>query len=88
MTISIARRAPALDTFFGTDLQAADADLFAAVAQETERQQTQIELIASENIVSRAVLEAQGSVLTNKYAEAIPDGGITAAVSMSISPKR
>jgi len=69
MTISIARRAPALDTFFGTDLQAADADLFAAVAQETERQQTQIELIASENIVSRAVLEAQGSVLTNKYAE-------------------
>lgn len=69
MTISIARRAPALETFFGTDLQAADADLFAAVAQETERQQTQIELIASENIVSRAVLEAQGSVLTNKYAE-------------------
>ena len=69
MTISTARRAPALDTFFGTDLQAADADLFAAVAQETERQQTQIELIASENIVSRAVLEAQGSVLTNKYAE-------------------
>ena len=69
MTISIARRAPALNTFFGTDLQAADADLFAAVAQETERQQTQIELIASENIVSRAVLEAQGSVLTNKYAE-------------------
>ena len=69
MTISIARRAPALATFFGTDLQAADADLFAAVAQETERQQTQIELIASENIVSRAVLEAQGSVLTNKYAE-------------------
>ena len=43
MTISIARRAPALATFFGTDLQAADADLFAAVAQETERQQTQIE---------------------------------------------
>ena len=69
MTISIAQRAPALDTFFGTDLQAADADLFAAVAQEIERQQTQIELIASENIVSRAVLEAQGSVLTNKYAE-------------------
>ena len=69
MTISIAQRAPALDTFFGTDLQSADADLFAAVAQETERQQTQIELIASENIVSRAVLEAQGSVLTNKYAE-------------------
>ena len=50
-------------------MQAADADLFAAIAQETERQQTQIELIASENIVSRAVLEAQGSVMTNKYAE-------------------
>ncbi|MGB1007468.1 MAG: serine hydroxymethyltransferase, partial [Thalassobaculaceae bacterium] len=69
MTISIARRTRAQDAFFGTGLQAADADLFAAVARETERQQTQIELIASENIVSRAVLEAQGSVMTNKYAE-------------------
>ena len=47
----------------------ADPDVFSSIAKELERQQTQIELIASENIVSRAVLEAVGSVLTNKYAE-------------------
>ncbi|HYU12253.1 MAG TPA: serine hydroxymethyltransferase [Stellaceae bacterium] len=50
----------------------ADRELAAAIDAECERQQTQIELIASENIVSRAVLEAQGSVLTNKYAEGYP----------------
>ena len=55
--------------FFGASLAQADPDVFASVAKELERQQTQIELIASENIVSRAVLEAVGSVLTNKYAE-------------------
>ncbi len=55
--------------FFADDLAAADPDLAAAVGRELDRQQSQIELIASENIVSRAVLEAQGSVLTNKYAE-------------------
>jgi glycine hydroxymethyltransferase len=55
--------------FFGASLREADPDVFASVAKELERQQTQIELIASENIVSRAVLEAVGSVLTNKYAE-------------------
>ncbi|HWD57172.1 MAG TPA: serine hydroxymethyltransferase, partial [Stellaceae bacterium] len=49
-----------------------DPELATAVAQELHRQQSQIELIASENIVSRAVLEAQGSVLTNKYAEGYP----------------
>jgi glycine hydroxymethyltransferase len=58
--------------FFGDALAAADPELAAAIAGELERQQTQIELIASENIVSRAVLEAQGSVLTNKYAEGYP----------------
>src|SRR5437899_12930854 len=58
--------------FFGDDLAAADPELAAAIDGERERQQTQIELIASENIVSRAVLEAQGSVLTNKYAEGYP----------------
>jgi glycine hydroxymethyltransferase len=58
--------------FFGDALLAADPELAAAIAGELERQQTQIELIASENIVSRAVLEAQGSVLTNKYAEGYP----------------
>lgn len=63
---------PREDLFFTSDLAAADRDVFAAVAQELSRQQSQIELIASENIVSRAVLEAQGSVLTNKYAEGYP----------------
>lgn len=58
--------------FFENDLQTADAEIFGAIAHELKRQQSQVELIASENIVSRAVLEAQGSVLTNKYAEGYP----------------
>ena len=62
----------ATETFFSTSLAERDADVFAAVSKELKRQQDQIELIASENIVSRAVLEAQGSVLTNKYAEGYP----------------
>jgi glycine hydroxymethyltransferase len=53
-------------------LASADPDIEAAIARELERQQTQIELIASENLVSAAVLEAQGTVLTNKYAEGYP----------------
>ncbi|MFV3073577.1 serine hydroxymethyltransferase [Niveispirillum fermenti] len=55
--------------FFTDSLAEADPDLHAAIRKELGRQQDQIELIASENIVSTAVLEAQGSVLTNKYAE-------------------
>ncbi len=58
--------------FFTDDLAAADPAVFGAIRQELGRQQEQIELIASENIVSRAVLQAQGSVLTNKYAEGYP----------------
>jgi len=58
--------------FFTASLASRDPDIAAAVAHELERQQGQIELIASENIVSRAVLEAQGTVLTNKYAEGYP----------------
>ncbi|KDA00809.1 serine hydroxymethyl transferase [Hyphomonas oceanitis SCH89] len=58
--------------FFSTSLPEADPELFAAIADERSRQQHQIELIASENIVSKAVLEAQGSILTNKYAEGYP----------------
>ena len=58
--------------FFGASLAQSDPELFASVHEELSRQQDQIELIASENIVSRAVLEAQGSVLTNKYAEGYP----------------
>jgi glycine hydroxymethyltransferase len=58
--------------FFTQTLAERDAQVRGAVSKEFERQQSQIELIASENIVSRAVLEAQGSVLTNKYAEGYP----------------
>ncbi|MCL4679512.1 MAG: serine hydroxymethyltransferase [Alphaproteobacteria bacterium] len=58
--------------FFTEDLKSADKAVFDAIQLELDRQQSQIELIASENIVSRAVLQAQGSVLTNKYAEGYP----------------
>jgi glycine hydroxymethyltransferase len=58
--------------FFSRGLHQADADVARAVDDELKRQQDKIELIASENIVSKAVLEAQGSVLTNKYAEGYP----------------
>lgn len=60
------------NAFFTTDLAHADKEIFGAIQNELGRQQHQVELIASENIVSRAVLEAQGSVLTNKYAEGYP----------------
>ncbi|GAB4187377.1 MAG: serine hydroxymethyltransferase [Thalassobaculales bacterium] len=63
---------PAAAGFFTAGLAGADPDLARAIAEERDRQQNQIELIASENIVSRAVLEAQGSLLTNKYAEGYP----------------
>ncbi|WP_031231216.1 serine hydroxymethyltransferase [Asticcacaulis sp. YBE204] len=59
-------------SYFSSDLAAADPAVLAAIKGELTRQQDQIELIASENIVSKAVLEAQGSVLTNKYAEGYP----------------
>ena len=55
--------------FFERDLKSSDKELFDSIAKEFDRQKNHIELIASENIVSKAVLEAQGSVLTNKYAE-------------------
>jgi glycine hydroxymethyltransferase len=60
------------DRFFTGPLAEIDPEITAAVRGEIEREQTQIELIASENIVSKAVREAQGSVLTNKYAEGYP----------------
>ncbi len=63
---------PLPDAFFGAGLGQADAAVAGGIARELQRQQHQIELIASENIVSRAVLEAQGSILTNKYAEGYP----------------
>lgn len=58
--------------FFNEPLSKSDKEVFDAIQKELNRQQTQIELIASENIVSRAVIDAQGSVLTNKYAEGYP----------------
>ncbi|MDQ1079798.1 serine hydroxymethyltransferase [Pseudoroseomonas cervicalis] len=58
--------------FFSAPLAEADADIAGLIGRELHRQQDGIELIASENIVSRAVLEAQGSILTNKYAEGLP----------------
>ena len=56
----------------GGDLRSVDPEIFAAIAAEEKRQRENIELIASENFTSRAVMEAQGSVLTNKYAEGYP----------------
>jgi glycine hydroxymethyltransferase len=64
--------APSLEQFFAAPLAETDPAIAAAIAGELVRQQDGIELIASENIVSAAVLEAQGSVLTNKYAEGYP----------------
>src|SRR5712675_1899722 len=69
---SSAHTASAPDSFFIAPLDRADPDIAAAIRGELGRQRHEIELIASENIVSRAVLEAQGSVLTNKYAEGYP----------------
>lgn len=58
--------------FFSETVEERDPDLFKSIADELKRQQNQIELIASENIVSRAVMDAQGGVMTNKYAEGYP----------------
>ena len=63
---------PSTEDFFTAGVGQADPDIAKILGGELKRQQDQIELIASENIVSRAVLEAQGSVLTNKYAEGYP----------------
>ncbi len=61
-----------LDRFFNSPLEETDADIFKSIRDELGRQRHEVELIASENIVSRAVMEAQGTVLTNKYAEGYP----------------
>src|SRR5881227_927690 len=66
------RTASAPDSFFTATLEQADPEIAAAIGGELGRQRHEIELIASENIVSRAVLEAQGSIMTNKYAEGYP----------------
>ncbi len=73
MTLAQKKETPTVPfNFFETDLADADPAVFNAIRAELGRQKDQIELIASENIVSRAVLQAQGSVLTNKYAEGYP----------------
>jgi len=72
MSTAAARAREAQNAFFAQSLAEADPEIFGSVGRELVRQQTEIELIASENIVSRAVLEAAGSVLTNKYAEGYP----------------
>ncbi|MEJ2117038.1 MAG: serine hydroxymethyltransferase [Alphaproteobacteria bacterium] len=72
MSASQVATASSENQFFSVPLAESDPELFATIADELKRQQNEIELIASENIVSRAVLEAAGSVLTNKYAEGYP----------------
>ncbi len=72
MTQPARKEADMTNAFFDTPLSKADPELYATMQEELHRQQSQIELIASENIVSKAVLDAQGSVLTNKYAEGYP----------------
>lgn len=72
LSASVSAQRSNQDPFFSQGVAERDPVLFAALQDELKRQQNQIELIASENIVSRAVLEAQGSVLTNKYAEGYP----------------
>jgi len=70
--VTVHVQAPSSDAFFTRGVGDADPELAAVLSGELRRQQDQVELIASENIVSRAVLDAQGSVLTNKYAEGYP----------------
>ena len=69
---SVQARAAVPHPFFSASLSDADPELFGTITRELDRQRHEIELIASENIVSRAVLEAVGSVMTNKYAEGYP----------------
>jgi glycine hydroxymethyltransferase len=61
-----------LNNFFKLSAEEADPDLYGSIVKELDRQRTHLELIASENIVSQAILDVQGSVLTNKYAEGYP----------------
>src|SRR5215831_1494798 len=72
MSTAAGRQVSQYSTFFSATLRESDPELAGMVARELKRQQDEIELIASENIVSRAVLETAGTVLTNKYAEGYP----------------
>ncbi len=77
-----------VESLFSAPLAAVDPEINHAINQELGRQRDEIELIASENIVSRAVLEAQGSVLTNKYAEGLPGKRYYGGCHTSISSRR
>ncbi|MBL1406937.1 MAG: serine hydroxymethyltransferase [Rhizobiales bacterium] len=70
--MSSANIASELDSFFNKPLAEVDSEIFGTIESELGRQRQEIELIASENIASRAVMEAQGSIMTNKYAEGYP----------------
>ena len=72
--------------YFNEPLSAVDPEIAEVLQRELERQQNTLEMIASENFVPRAILEAAGSVLTNKYAEGYPASATTAAASGSTSP--
>jgi len=72
MSTAAGRQAAQPSTFFSATLTESDPELAGMVMRELKRQQDDIELIASENMVSRAVLETAGTVLTNKYAEGYP----------------
>ncbi len=72
MDQTVKKQTAELDAFFNKPLAEVDKEIFDAIESELGRQRHEIELIASENIVSRAVMEAQGSVMTNKYAEGYP----------------
>ena len=81
---------PAPDVWPGLDATLAEADPEVAeqIAKELHRQQSTLEMIASENFAPVAALQAQGSVLTNKYAEGYPGAATTAAASSSTSSRR
>ena len=68
--------------FFEKSLKDSDPEIFSSISEELDRQKNHLELIASENIASKAVIEAQGSVLTNKYAEGYPGKDIMVDVSL------
>src|SRR3954453_23157369 len=72
MSMSESSAKAVADSLFSASLADTDPEIFDVIGKELGRQRDEIELIASENIVSRAVLEGQGSVLTNKYAEGLP----------------
>ncbi len=76
-----AANADPLHRFWHDSLEEADPAIAAIIGRELGRQRHRIELIASENIASPAVLEATGSVFTNKYAEGYPGGATTAAAN-------